>query len=340
MRAMLSELPRTVKGVHVSMRRSVRIVVACTLATIGLLLPTATPAPARNPTGSFPTIIPLPNGFQPEGIDIGPGPFAYFGSRITGAIYRADLRTGAGRIIAPPSTPVTPGLGLKTDYRGRLFVAGARSGAARVIDLRTGRVLARYQFATPAAPPAPPGTFVNDVILTPDAAYFTDSFRAVLYKLPLGRHGELPPADGFVTIPLTGDWTQVAGQNANGIVRTPDGRGLIIVQSVTGRLFRVDPATGVTQAITVPGEPLIGGDGLLLIGRTLYAVRNLANLVVVIRLDRSATSGTVVDSITSPNFEVPTTVAAFGHRLYLPNFRPGIPDPDQAPYNAVAVPRR
>ncbi len=42
-----------------------------------------------------PAAFPLPEGFQPEGIAIGPGPHAYFGSRATGDVYRADLRTGA-----------------------------------------------------------------------------------------------------------------------------------------------------------------------------------------------------------------------------------------------------
>jgi hypothetical protein len=35
-----------------------------------------------------------------------------------------------------------------------------------------------------------------------------------------------------------GDSAYPAGNNANGIAATPDGRGLIIVQSNTGKLFR------------------------------------------------------------------------------------------------------
>ncbi|WP_172899258.1 WYL domain-containing protein [Micromonospora echinaurantiaca] len=42
----------------------------------------------------------------------------------------------------------TPSLGLEVDRRGRLFVAGGTAGDARVVDTRTGEVLARYQFAT------------------------------------------------------------------------------------------------------------------------------------------------------------------------------------------------
>ncbi|MFC7646442.1 hypothetical protein ACFQX6_42100 [Streptosporangium lutulentum] len=72
---------------------------------------------------AYPTQFSLPDGFQPEGIAIGPGPSAYFGSRGTGAIYRVSLRTGQGKIIN--SGPGTPSLGLKVDSRDRLFVAAA-----------------------------------------------------------------------------------------------------------------------------------------------------------------------------------------------------------------------
>src|SRR5436190_5556932 len=151
------------------------------LAAAGTALTAAAaPASAHPPTG-FPTTIALPDGFPPEGIAIG-GHFAYFGSRLDGSIYRADLRTGAGRIVS--AGPGTPSLGLKLDRRGRLFVAGGTGGDARVVDARTGRVLASYPLASPA--------FINDVVLTPTAAWFTDSTNPVLYKVAFGPHGALP----------------------------------------------------------------------------------------------------------------------------------------------------
>jgi hypothetical protein len=58
----------------------------------------------------------------------------------------------------------------------------------------------------------------------------------------------------------------------------------------------------------------------------------------VLKLDRSYTSGKVVDIITSPgNFDVPTTTAAFGKFLYVVNARFGIPNPDTAAYTVVRV---
>ena len=288
-------------------------------------------AAGHRPTPTaFPTTIQLPDGFRAEGIAIGPGPFAYFGSMADGSIHRADLRTGRGAIIS--HGPGTPALGLKTDSRGRLFVAGGTAGDARVIDVHTGWVLASYQLATGPA-------FVNDVILTQDAAWITDSTNPVLYKLPL-RGGELPTA--ALRIPLTGDLVYGNGFNANGITPTPDGRGLLVVQSNTGGLFRVDES-GVTRRVELHGESLLDGDGLLLHGRTLFAVQNRTNTVAVVRLNAAGTEGRVVRRVTDTRFDVPATVAAFGSRLYLPNARFRFTTPPTPPtpgmwYNAVAIP--
>jgi sugar lactone lactonase YvrE len=290
----------------------------------------AAPAVAALRTSTLPRSIALPDGFQPEGIAIGARPYAFFGSRATGAIYRASLRTGAGEVINPG--PGTPSLGLKLDQRGRLFVAGGTGGDGRVIDSRTGALLASYRFVTGTS-------FVNDVVLTPDAAWFTDSANPALYRLPLGRWGALPAASQVTSVPLTGDLVYGTGNNANGIARTPDGRGLLVVQSNTGLLFRVDPATGVTRTVDLGGELLTNGDGLLLDGHRLYVVQNRLNTVAVVQLDRTGTSGRVVERVTDPGFDVPTTVAAYGGRLYLPNARFSTPPTPTTPYTAVAIAR-
>ncbi|MBF5029201.1 superoxide dismutase [Micromonospora sp. ANENR4] len=311
------------------MNRRIRTTLGVALAAT--LVTTAAPAPAAAAHDRRPTVIALPDGFQPEGVATA-GRYAWFGSRATGEIYRADLITGAGKQVSPATG--TPSLGLKVDPRGRLFVAGGTAGDARVIDTRTGAVLASYRFAE-----AP--TFVNDVTLTRDAAWFTDSNRPALYRLPLGRGGTLPPAGGFTTLPLTGDFQQSGtGVNLNGIVPTPDGRALIVVQSNTGTLFRVDPATGVTTAVDVPGTTFVNGDGLLLLGRTLYVVQNFLNQVAVVDLNRSGTAGVARGVITDPGFDVPTTVAAALGRLYLPNGRFTTPPTPTTPYTVVAVDAR
>ncbi|WP_433828989.1 SMP-30/gluconolactonase/LRE family protein [Actinoplanes sp. CA-015351] len=292
---------------------------------------TAVPAEAaqsRALTGPLPSTITLPSGFQPEGIAIGKKPYAYFGSRVDGDIYRVDLRTGAGRTFS--EGPGTASLGLKIDDN-RLFVAGGAGGNARVLDLRTGEVLKSYQLQ-------PVGTtaFINDVIVTDDAAWFTDSRNAVLFKLPFGRHGKLPAA--AAAVPITGDFVQGEGNNANGITTTPDGRALIVVQSNTGSLFRVSYSGVATKVDLGATETLVNGDGLWLRGRTLYAVQNRLNVIAKVELNRKGTAGTVVSRTGDPSFDVPTTIAEFGKRFYLPNARFTTPAEPTTAYNAVAVP--
>ena len=292
------------------------------VASIGLAaLAPAAAAPDTTTEEPFPDRIELPNGFLPEGIAIGAGPSAWFGSRADGDIYRANLVTGEGEVIS--QGPGTPSVGLKVDLRKRLFVAGGTGGDGRVVSARTGEILASYQFTTEPS-------FVNDVVLTRRAAWFTDSSRAELYRLPLGRNGALP--DEAEAVPLTGDWVQTPGFNANGIAQTPNRRALLVVQSSTGQLFRVDPSSGEATQVDLGSTLLTAGDGLLVVGRTLYAVQNQLNQVAEIRLNLAGTAGTLIAIHTSPDFDIPTTVAAFGPWLYLPNARFTTPPTPDTPY--------
>src|ERR1700761_9759858 len=78
-------------------RRTLAIVAltAVAVTTVGVSPASAHPSSHRNPT-----TIQLPDNWQPEGIAIGKAPYAYFGSRLTGDIYRADLRTGRGKVMS------------------------------------------------------------------------------------------------------------------------------------------------------------------------------------------------------------------------------------------------
>lgn len=207
---------------------------------------------------------------------------------------------------------------MKSDRQGRLYVAGGSSGTARIIDTETGAVLADRTLTTGAS-------FVNDVVLTRTAAWFTDSSQPQLYRVDRGAGGE--PGTATTTLPLTGEWVQGTGFGANGISTTPTGRALLVVNSTTGLLYRVDPATGEATEVDLGGASLTMGDGMLRHGRTLYVVRNRINEVAVLRLSRSGLTGRLVRTITagdlpaSTSFDVPTTVAKFGSHLYLPNAR-------------------
>ncbi|MFJ6389701.1 SMP-30/gluconolactonase/LRE family protein [Streptomyces sp. NPDC091972] len=297
-----------------------RTLLTTTAALTGAALLGGTAHAAETRHAAWPAQFPLPDGFQPEGITIGTAPFAWFGSLANGDVYRASLATGRGKVVARGSG--RPTVGLKIDRHGRrLFLAGGDSGEIRTVDARSGET--EHVYATG-------GTFVNDVVLTPGAAWFTDSFKPALYRLAGGA---------VTTVPLTGDWQQGPDFTANGIERTPDGRALLVVNAYAngGGLMRVDPRTGAARAVDLGAAKLPNGDGLLLLGRILYAVQQQQNAIDVFRLNASGTRGTAIARITDPRFRIPTTVAAWGNRLYLPNARFDVEPTPATEYDAVAV---
>ncbi len=295
------------------------------LAGVIVMLATAATGSARQPE-----VISLPNGWLPEGIDIAPGGTFYSGSRANGAVYAGSLRTGEGDILVP-GVQGRVAVGVDHDRR-RLFVAGGGTGDAFVYDAETGAEIESYDFAGP-----PTNTFVNDVIVTRTAAWFTESRSAVLYKVPLGPDGT--PGDTFETVPLTSLGSGTPPANSNGIDATPNGKTLIIVQSDPGKLFTVDPKTGVADEIELTGMSgnVFRGDGILLDGKTLYVVQNLLNQIAVVELETDLSAGTIVGLITSPNFDVPTTIAEFGKWLYAVNARFTTPPTPDTTYTIVQV---
>ncbi len=274
---------------------------------------------------AFPQVIQLPKGFQPEGIEVGKGNTFFVGSRTSGAIYRGNLRSGEGAVLVQGNQGRLA-TGIELDPHNRLFVAGAGTGDAYVYNANTGALLRTYDFAGG-------DTFINDVVVTTKAAYFTDSRKAVLYKVPIGAGGAL---GAFEPLALTGANLALAGFNLNGIDSTRNGKTLIAVQSNTGKLFKIDPATGRAQEISLGGESVPNGDGILLTGKTLYVVQNQNNRVAVIALNPSFTSGRLVTRLQDPDFAVPTTIDDHGRRLYAVNARFGVTDP-AAEYQVVQL---
>jgi hypothetical protein len=271
-------------------------------------------------------VIQLPQGFQPEGIEVGKGTTFYVGSRVTGAVYRGNLRTGTGATLVPGGSGRTA-TGIELDPRNRLFVAGAGTGDAYVFNAKTGAPIRTYDFASS-------DTFINDVVVTTKAAYFTDSRKALLYKVPIGPGGALGASE---VVSLTGANLALGGFNLNGIDATANGKTLIAVQSNTGKLFRIDPATGAVREISLGAESVLNGDGILLTGRTLYVVQNTNNRVAVIALSADLASGRVVTRLSDPDFSVPTTIDDLGRRLYAVNARFGVASPGSADYQVVQL---
>jgi len=282
---------------------------------------------------SLPSQIDLPNGFQPEGITKGRGNTFYVGSLADGAIWKGNFRTGTGRILVPG---VSGQVAVGTEYdwrRGRLWVAGGPTGLVRVYNARSGKLLETYDFG--------PGGFLNDLVATRKAVYVTDSVNQQLDVIPLSHGGKLPSPSAAFKLPLTGDIQYAAGFNANGIVAKSG--WLILVQSITGQLFRVNPRTGNAREIELRGTlDVTNGDGLELHGRTLYVVRNASNLVAVLKLGWALRSARWVKDLTSSpgKLDFPTTGAFALNQLWVVNARFTTPPTPTTPYWITKLPAK
>ena len=288
------------------------------------------PAVSAHGTRGLPAQIDLPNGWQPEGIESW-GAKLYAGSLANGAIWRGSAITGRGRVLVPGVTGRVA-VGLHIDHWGRLWVAGGPTGAVRVYNAWNGRLLKTYQFT---------GTgFLNDLDISRHRVVVTDSLNAQVGVIPLGRWGRLPSSSAARLLQLRGDYKHQPGFNANGIAAK--GGYLILVQSNTGFLFRLNPVTGNTKRIATGGYLVGNGDGLEFNGRTLYVVRNQLNTVAVLRVSRNLLHARLLGEIhrDPPILNVPTTATVTLGKLYVVNARFGVtPGPD-VPYWITKLPLR
>jgi len=299
------------------------------IALIALILPTQFTIAGDKP---FPKIVnTLPDSY-PEGFAIGKGHTAYNGSPL-GSIYKVDLRSGQGEVLVPVQDPdpftACVILGMRVDPRTNyLFIAGCFNGNAFVYDADTGALIMEY-FLTPAFTGV-----VNDLTITKDAVYFTDSFRPVLYRLPLSENGGISlDSSGITEIPLPAEFELDINSDfccgGNGIVSTPNGKTLIIGHSNLAQLYRVDPATGDVDPIVLD-TPLAGFlDGFAMQGDTLYIMTpydppgppDSIDGIQVVELDKGNLSGTLVEIITDPDLDGVASGAIFGNSLYVNNAR-------------------
>jgi sugar lactone lactonase YvrE len=297
---------------------------AVPLVLLALVTALAAPAIAARPV----EVIVLPGATSAEGIATGRGATFYAGDLFAGDIFRGNLQRGtAERFIDAP--PGRMAVGMAADVAHQLlFVAGGETGQGYVYDTRTGATVRAYQLTDSA------DTFINDVTVTRDGAWFTDSLQAQLYFVPVSRAGALGPSR---TLALSGPAADTSADfNLNGIAATASGKALIVGHSGASQLFTVDPTTGAS--VRIAGVTLPNVDGLLLEAGRLWAVQNFSNQVSRIRLAPDLTSGVVEEVITSDLFQIPTTAARFGSRLAVVNakFDTGIP-PTASQYEVVLV---
>jgi sugar lactone lactonase YvrE len=300
---------------------------AVPLLLLVLLAALAAPAAAARPA----QVIVLPEASSAEGIAAGRGATFYAGDLFAGDIFRGNLQRGTAELfIDAPDGRMAVGMAVDVAH-DLLFVAGGFTGQAYIYDTVTGATVASYQFGDPET------SLINDVALTKAGAWFTDSFQARLFFVPVSRAGV--PGSTFRTLAVSGPAADTGGEvNLNGIQATASGKTLIVAHSTNAQLYTVDPASGASAAIAGVSVPNV--DGIVLEAGRLWAVQNFSNQVSRIRLAPDLTSGVVEEVITSELFQVPTTAARFGSRLAVVNakFDTGIP-PTADQYEVIVVDR-
>ncbi|MDI9835272.1 hypothetical protein [Streptomyces sp. KAU_LT] len=305
--------------------------VAPALAAAALLIgTTAVPAAGtgRPLPGTY--VVSRTPGTLPEGIDVRPDGTLYVSSDGTGALYRGRVTSPRMRPFpAEGATSRGSTRGVHTDRAGRVLSVGRDRLTVHAPD---GRLL-----QTVDAPDGPLGApDLNDLVVTRDAVYVTDWANPVVLRASLrnGRVGPLEPwADVRGALPGFPDryWL------LNGIVADPAGRTLLVVSNGTEAVWRIDTATRAVSRLDL-GEESFGADGMVLHGRTLYAVLNYGapHGVYIARLDADLRTGTVVHRVTGAPFDLPTTLARHACRLYVVNSQNDEP-PGTPPYTVTAL---
>jgi sugar lactone lactonase YvrE len=271
-----------------------------------------------------PSLYTIPGQFVfPEGIAYQQGTDNFFvSSAANGTIYRGDLdEAELVPFLAAGSDGRTSATGMQVTKAGELLISGARTGKIYVYDAVNGALKASFQAGSVGS------SFVNDVALAPSgAAYFTDSFTPVIYRIvPDGKGGwsfsQWLDLRGSVI-------TYQAGFNLNGIAVTSDGKYLITVQSNTGKLFRIGIADQRVIEIDLDGEAVPAGDGLVIKGSRLYVVQNASGQIAEVKLRSAASEGEIRSRTTDPSFATPTTAAIAKGRMLVVNSQfggPGLP---------------
>jgi Cu-Zn family superoxide dismutase len=246
----------------------------------------------------------------PEGIAKS-GKTFFVSSAADGTIFKGTIGDKALVPFAPAGADGRTAATGMTISRGRLIVSGAATGKAFVLDTRDGHTL-KVLDTKPGTTPA----FMNDVTIADGFAYFTDSNRPIIFRASVSGDtvGDIEP-----WLDLTGTpFVYQTGFNANGIVSYEDGKLLVVVQSNTGKLFRISTKNKSVAEIDLHGDTVTQGDGLVAHGSHLLVVRNTGE-VVEVKLRHGHRDGRLGKSVKSDLFAFPTTAVRDGSRLLVVN---------------------
>ncbi|WP_370941929.1 hypothetical protein AB5J62_22745 [Amycolatopsis sp. cg5] len=253
-------------------------------------------------------VIVLPGAASAEGITDAGGGTYYTGDLVAGTIFRENLKRGtAERFIEAP--PGTGAAGLDLDRRhDLLFVAGGKEGKAYVHDTRTKARIGDFTFGDPAT------TYVNDVVVTPYGAWFTDSYHPQLFFVPTTGGVLGTPRTLAVTGPGAGG--SPGNFFMNDVIATPSGDTLLVAATTPGKVYTINPITGASKEIAGVNAPNVVS--LVLEGRRLWAVQ-LDDTISRWCLDGDLSHGAAAGVIKDELFDQPVSAVKVGNQLAVVN---------------------
>ena len=221
------------------------------------------PVVGSQASANHPETIDLPDGFAGEGVATGRLGTFYAGSRADGRVARGDLagdERGVRRQTVGPRGDRAEG---RPAARPAVGVRRG-NGPAAVYDLDTGKGV---EDAVDRA------VVINDVVVTRDAAYFTNSLWPVIYRVPC--------RGGARSVNRRRSRSAARRQSSSRVQHQRDRRHARRAhadrrQQRQGALYTVDARTGASAEIDLGGDTVPTGDGILLVGRYCSCCRTAA----------------------------------------------------------------
>ncbi len=233
----------------------------------------------------------------------------YCGSMMNGVLHETEVSKSTFKRFPANENPPSA-LGIKV-FDDRIYVATGTKGTVEVYSTTYRQKL--FEFIVPKSLNKNE-IFINDIaVVKTNVGYVTDSFRPVIYSFNKQEGNILK------------EWLKLdkssikykTGYNLNGIVLTQDQKYLIIIQTNTGELFRINTVSKEIIKINIKGASLLNGDGLAIENNVIYVALNIDGKLAKIDMDKDFSTGTA--TIANDGFEFPTAVAVGKNKVYVLN---------------------